>query len=444
MTSQGRVTRLGLRSRGNAMVTDRYDNTITAASAAVADAYADAVDCLLAGAPGLIPAFEAVTQADPEFALGWVGLARAHQSFGAMPEARQAMERARSVPAGLTERERSHLNAFDLLIAGKGPQAYAAIRAHVNTWPRDALVAQTCSSVFGLIGFSGQPGREAEILAYTAALMPHYGEDWWMTSQYAFALCENGALARAEDQIDRALALKDRNAHGAHVRSHILYETGRTAEGRAWLSDWLAPYARDGIMYGHLTWHSALWSLAEGDTEAMWAQVDAAVAPDSGTLSPGINVLTDTASILQRAMMAGVGVSADRWAAVSDYALRTFPATGNAFIDVHAALAHAMAGNDAALEAIISAPAGPAADLVPGLACGFRAMAAEDWGAASENLTGAMNDLARIGGSRAQRDLLEQCLLTCLIRDGRDREAHDIARLRRPLLVSGADAHAAH
>ena len=111
--------------------------------------------------------------------------------------------------------------------------AYAAIRAHADTWPRDALVAQTCSSVFGLIGFSGQPGREAETLAFVAGLLPHYGEDWWIISQYAFALCETGNLSKADQVIDRALALKSDSAHGAHVRSHVTYEMGETAAGRA-------------------------------------------------------------------------------------------------------------------------------------------------------------------------------------------------------------------
>jgi hypothetical protein len=135
-----------------------------------------------------------------------------------------------------------------------------------------------------------------------------------------------------------------------------------------------------------------------------------------------------------------VEVPQARWASISNYAERAFPATGNAFVDVHAALAHAMAGKTTALERIIESPAGPAADLVPDLAAGFRALAAQDWGAAADSLMRAISDLARIGGSRAQRDLVEQSLMHALVQDGRRNEAVSVARLRRPLLLGAVNA----
>ena len=71
---------------------------------------------------------------------------------------------------------------------------------------------------------------------------------------------------------------------------------------------------------------------------------------------------------------------------------------------------------------------GPAADLVPDLARGFGAVARQDWTAVVDHMTAAMSDLARIGGSRAQRDMVEQTLLTALMAlDKRKRR-----RLSRP------------
>jgi hypothetical protein len=167
----------------------------------------------------------------------------------------------------------------------------------------------------------------------------------------------------------------------------------------------------------------------------MWTRVDAAVAPEAGSGGPAINILTDTASILHRATLAGVDVSPERWESVSDYALKAFPRTGNAFIDIHAALAHAMAGRQEALKQIIDHPAGPAADLVPDLATGFGAVARGDWAEAARLLTRSMGDLARVGGSRAQRDVVEQTLIEALLRQGKRDEARDIALLRRPILA---------
>jgi hypothetical protein len=51
-------------------------------------------------------------------------------------------------------------------------------------------------------------------------------------------------------------------------------------------------------------------------------------------------------------------------------------------------------------------------------------------------MTRAMADLARVGGSRAQRDMVEQTLLTALVRQGKVEEARDVATLRRPILAA--------
>ncbi|MGA9432713.1 MAG: tetratricopeptide repeat protein [Roseobacter sp.] len=417
------------------MLKDQYGNGLTTSSHAARDGYVAALDLMLEGQGGIRAGFQSVVEADARFALGWVGLARAYQYAGDMPAALNAIETAKSLTSGVSAREVSHVAALDLMLSGRLAEAYSAIREHVQAFPRDALVAQTCSSVFGLIGFSGQPGREAEMLAFNAGLLPHYGEDWWAISQYAFALCETGNLSKADMLIDRALSLNPRNAHGVHVRSHVSYELGETETGRAFLSEWMTDYSPAGVMFTHLNWHEALWALEQGDINHMWEKVDAAVAPEANSGGPAINILTDTASILHRATMAGVEVSQGRWASLSDYAQTAFPKTGNAFIDVHAALTHAMAGRQAALEAIIDHPAGPAADLVPDLARGFGAVARQDWTAVVDHMTAAMSDLARIGGSRAQRDMVEQTLLTALMALDKKEEAQVIATLRRPVLA---------
>ena len=422
------------------MFSDQYSNDLTTKHQAARDAYVEGLNLLLNGHAGVMGAFERAVAADDSFALGWIALARAQQYADDLTSARASVEIAQARASGLTSREASHLNAFALLLTGQGPAAYKAIRTHMDEWPRDAILAQTCSSVFGLIGFSGQPGREAETLAFVAGLLPHYGEDWWIISQYAFALCETGNLAKADVVIDKSLALNPAGAHSAHVRSHVTYEMGDADAGRAYLRDYMAGYDPGGVLYTHLNWHEALWALEQGDLETMWAKVDGAVAPEAGSTSPAINVLTDTAAILHRATMAGVAVDQARWQSISEYASAKFPKPGMGFVDVHAALAHAMAGRDAALAEIIDNPAGSVADLMPDFGRAFGAVAAEEWAQAARHLTRAMGDLARIGGSRAQRDMVEQTLLTALIKQGKTEEARDIAALRRPLLSAAVAA----
>ena len=56
-----------------------------------------------------------------------------------------------------------------------------------------------------------------------------------------------------------------------------------------------------------------------------------------------------------------MAVPKEKWREVSAYASRFFPDPGLGFIDYHAALAHAMAGDGDALAKIVSNPKGPAA-----------------------------------------------------------------------------------
>lgn len=420
------------------MLTDAYDNPISTTSQGARDAYDAGVRAFLAAGPGVEAHFRRAVEADPGFALGHVALGRQLQMLARGPEAVEAVATARGLTDGLSGREAAHVHALGLLIEGKGADAYPLIRAHCDEHPRDAMVAQTCIGVFGLIGFSGQPGREAEQLAFTSALLPHYGEDSWFLGGHAFAQVEAGQTAKAAESVERALALDPRNANSAHYKAHIHYEAGETRAGYDYLVDWRRDYAKEALLHCHCSWHVALWALEQGDVDTMWATIDADVAPGAAW-GPPINVLSDTASILFRASLAGVEIPAERWKAVSDFGATFFPNPGLAFADVHAALAHAMAGNAEALERVISDARGPAGDLVATLGEAFGALAAQDWPLAQRHLVRTLSDHARIGGSRAQRDLIEYALMACLLRQGLTDQARLLLETRRPLK---SDAHA--
>lgn len=422
------------------MLKDQYDNALTTSSQSACQNYIEGIDRILAGSPDMTSPFEAAIAADDNFALAYVGLARAQQLSGDSPSSRATIADAEAHSGGITTRESAHLHAMNLLLTGRVPEGYKAVRAHVADHPRDALVAQTATSVFGLIGFSGMPGREAELLAYTSELMPHYGEDWWCLGQHAFSLCETGQLDRASDMIDLSLSLNPKASHSAHVRSHIYYEVGETDRGVSYLKDWLSDYDRSGIMHGHLSWHVALWALEMGDVSQMWEHIDASVKPGVSQGLP-INIMTDTASILYRAEIAGVAVPKERWQEISDYATQFFPKTSLGFVDIHAALAHAMAGNNEELSRIIDNPRGPCADLVREVAEAYRAVVSKNWGEATSIFLKALTDHARLGGSRAQRDLLDFSLLNVLLKQGKDEEASHLLQLRRPALIGSSSIH---
>jgi tetratricopeptide (TPR) repeat protein len=410
---------------------DRYGLKLSTASADARDAYADGVDRMLAGDEGAEHAFQRALDLDSDFALAKAALARAQQFLGDGRAARTFMGEALEMTAPSTDREKSHLNAMDLLIKGR-PEGYDAIQTHLVDHPRDALIAQTCCGVFGLIGFSGQPGRESEQLAFTTSLARHYGDDWWFLGQHAFSQVEAGQTAVADTSIDRALAGNPRSAHNAHIRAHVDYEAGGADVGLKRLTEWLPGLERAAIMHCHISWHISLWALAAGDIDRMWQVYDEGVSPE-GAWGPTINVITDCVALLYRAQLAGVPVSAERWQVISDYATTTFPRTGIGFVDAHAALAFAMSGDSAELDRVLENAKGPAADVVTALAKGFRKMSARDWTGAIDDLSGTMGCHDRIGGSRAQRDLVEFAMAEAMKQAGRADEASRMLKMRRPI-----------
>lgn len=419
------------------MLDDRYGNPISTTSADARDAYIEGVDHILAATYGAIEAFGQVLRADPGFALGHIGMARAQMYAADMAGARASVERALKLSKGITSRERQHIAIFDLMLGGQPAAARDAVWAHVRDFPRDALAAQLNTNVFGLIGFSGRPGREAELFAYTSQLSPHYGEDWWMMSMHSLSMCEIGRPADALELMEKSMALNPRNANGSHFKAHELYELGEAETGLSYLRDWMVDYDRRALLHGHNSWHAALWQLELGQIDAMWATVDGSVAPGASESLP-INVVTDTASLYWRAAMKGVEIDPERWKILSDYTSRMFPKAGQSFVDMHAALAHAMAGDGAKLSKLTTVTNGFAGDLVAPVARAWRSFAAQDWKQALTDLTPLLFDHARIGGSRAQRDLIELTYVHVLLKLGQTDEARRALLARRPIFADNA------
>src|SRR5262249_2286704 len=122
------------------MLTDRYGLALSTTSAAARDAYVEGVDLLLTVYPGAATAFDRAIAADPSFALALIGKARALQLSGDLPAMREAFASAQALSEGGSARDLSHMEVFRHLFAGQPTTALAAVRAHVETWPRDALV----------------------------------------------------------------------------------------------------------------------------------------------------------------------------------------------------------------------------------------------------------------------------------------------------------------
>lgn len=283
------------------MLDDRYGLPLSSASVAARDAYVAGADSVLSAVTGYREHLAQALAADPTFALAHVALARGLFMDGDVMQAREAAARARALAAEASQREQSHVNAIALTLEGMPAQATLA---HLGRWPRDAMVLSPATSVFGLFGFSGDPDHEEQLYRLLVSLAPAYGQDWWFDAVHAFAACETGRLASAWALIERSLAQHPRNAHGAHFRSHVMYERGESTTALAYLEAWMPALDKRSLMHCHLSWHVALAALAAGRPERAWEAYRACVHP-GGAWGPPINVVTDAASFLWRAELAG-------------------------------------------------------------------------------------------------------------------------------------------
>jgi tetratricopeptide (TPR) repeat protein len=382
-----------------------------------AGAYLEGVDLLLHAKPGPEKAFARAVALDPDFALAHAGLARALFLAARVPEAKTAAARARELVPKLAERERNTAEVVLLTTEGASARAYALAREHLEKHPTDAMVLAPCTGVFGLIGFSGREGREQELRQLMEELAPHYGEEPWFLVQLAFSQVETGDTEIARKTIERAMALDPRSAHGAHVKAHVHYEAGEKEEGLKFLRQWLPGYAKEGLLHCHINWHIALWQMELGDQESALRTYLKGVHP-GGAWGPPINVLTDAAAFLWRAELAGAPRNPELWHEVKRYGDQNFPAAGLAFADVHRALAYAATGDEVALEKMLGElrerqEAGKlfAGPIVPALAQAFDAFARKDHAKAVALLAPHMAEHERIGGSRAQRRLIDLTLV---------------------------------
>ena len=423
---------------------DRYGLPLSTASEQAAQAYQRAADRLLAAGADLIEGFDAALAIDPGFALAQIGRARCLATYGRASEAKASANRARELVQGATRRERGHVEALALSVEGRGAEALAAIREHLVEFPRDALVLQPATGIFGLMGFSGRLEREAELLAMLDALATHYGEDWWFASIHAFAECEGGRLSDAEQRVERALVAAPHNANAAHVRTHVYYELRQAPEAATFLRAWLREYSPVALLRGHLSWHLALLELSLGDADAAWTLYEREIgAPlhGAGPPTPPLNILTDAASWLWRAQLCGETERAGEWRALAALAAERFPKAGVAFGDVHAALAFTRTQDHAALgrlreELAQLAIERPACGTAERFAAAFAAYAEQDWSRAADLFAEQHKACVRIGGSQAQRELIDRSLLSALQRAGRDEQANALLA-QRPHIADG-------
>jgi len=406
---------------------DRYGYRLTTSPEAAA-AYNRGIGELLRLRTGAVESVATSVALDPTFALGHAALALLGHEMCAPVDVAARLRDALLHAGRATDRERSHVHAVDAHLRGDSRPLVAHLRAH----PRDALLLSTAVPT---IAFAGVTEVPAEAWAIVEDAIPAYGEDWWFTGLLAFVRQEQGRFDEAMSLSCRSLAEEPGAGHSAHARAHAHYETGDHEAGLSWMDAWVTGAGAATDSLSHFSWHAALHELSLGDLDAVRTRYDGQLRPE-GML--GCRALVDTGSLLYRwALTPGAtdvpGLQAVATAAGRDVLAR--PATP--FLALHAAVA-LLALDDgpglAGLTGWAETHTHPTQrDVVAPLVRALALMQAGSCSAAADALASLTSGLPRLGGSDAQREIVEETRIAALLRAGRLDDARRLldARLDR-------------
>ncbi len=403
---------------------DAFGQALTCASADALAAYDRAVDHQLHAWPGGLRALDEALLLDPGFALAHSTRALVLQSQGRGAEAAAAVQRSREVGAGLSEREQSHISAIGHAVEGRAGLALATVIAHANHWPADALVMSMALGAFGLIAFSGATDHDAQRLAFVRRVAPHYNDDNpWMLVHRSWSLTEAGDPDAGLPLVERSLALRRHNGNAAHVLMHAHFERAEPAAALSFVDDWLQQYPGDAMLFGHLHWHAALCEIELGRIDDAIVRLLARIEPHLQHALPLIG-MTDVTSLLWRLRLQGCsGLS---WQAAAAFAAARFPGGGNVFAELHLAMLAAANGDFVALHAgrerlQRQADAGhTGAPVALHWVAGLQALIGGDTEAAHTHLAASLAEAPRVGGSHAQRMVIDLTLAAQQATDGGD------------------------
>lgn len=415
--------------------TDHRNLPLSTCSLSAVEHYKTGVDLLLSLWPGALEQLDLAIQQDPNFALAYAARARLHAIHARPTQSKIEISRAEAlVQRNGTQREQSHVAVLSLAINGRGAEALTASLSHLESWPQDVLIFGLPLGAFGLFAFSGMANHDQARVDLCEQHAKHFaGDDWWFLTYRGWSHTENGNVTLGRKLTERALQIRRSNANAAHAMAHALHECGANAEAQQMIADWLPDYDRTGVLHGHIAWHGALIALEQGDVVRALDYYTCSVAPSSSAGTP-VNIVSDSASFLWRLEAYGYEVPPPLWSEAAAYASGHFQQPGFAFADFHMSIIEAHTGNQPMIErrqrtllqAIQNAPS-PAGSVNLELCSAIQAFASGSFAECARVLEPLALDVARIGGSGAQRELVNDMLVVSLMK------AQEIAKARSAL-----------
>ena len=365
---------------------------------------------------------EEASASDPELVL-----ARVLQAYLALyASSASGLHRARalvsdlqpwSLPVG--EREVLHVLAAQSWADGEWERAAGFLERALLHDSRDLLALKVAQDLAFFIGNQRDLRDVVErVFAVWPSDRPGYG---FVCGMYAFGLEENGQYEAAEENARRALADNPRDVWAVHAQAHVFEMRGTQRIGVAFLDrtaqDWSSSYFAT-----HNWWHRALYHLELREADEALALYD---GPIRGSRSSEWLDVDDAASLLWRLHLFGVDVG-DRAGTLFEDIEGLLGEPVAVFNDWHAVMSAGLAGAHEVCERLIvvngSARGGTNRRAIDAaglqLLEGFAAFASGDNDRALRRLVDMPPKAHVVGGSHAERDVIDLTLMAAAARSG--------------------------
>ena len=441
-------------------LTDLYGNPLTLgdrpsatggetlSDAAVSDAWGHAAQQMLAHQMTSQAPFDKVLNAAPQFALGWAVKGWSYVLLGrrellAEAAAAYAQARAAASATAVAIADQLVIDALGLAIAGRWRAAADLLDQALNQTPNSALLVKLSHATRFILGDARGMRRSIEnVLDHYDNKHPHAG---YVYGCYAFALEETGDYQAAESWGRRGLDINPDDAWGLHAVAHVYEMQVDPDGGYRWVMENRPAWENSNNFRVHVWWHVALFLLEQGDMDQVLALYDQEIRADK---TDDYRDIANGASMLMRLELEGIDVG-ERWEELADLAEARIDDACLAFADLHymmsltgakrweAAARMVARFKDTAdhhlgdLGVITRKSAAPVAE-------GLLAYATGDAEAAVRAMAPSDDQLYRIGGSHAQRDVFRRVAIDAAIAAG----SLDIARKilkERMMLRGGVD-----
>jgi tetratricopeptide (TPR) repeat protein len=329
--------------------------------------------------------------------------------------------------ASTPARERAHYEAVCALQEGRWHQACRIWGQLLTDEPRDALALQWAHL------WDFYRGDALNLRQRPARALPEWSQDDrlypYVLGLYAFGLEECNLYPQAEEAGRRAAGGRAKVPWAVHAVAHVMEMQGRFEDGAAWLRHHQHDWSDGNGFAAHLWWHKALYRLESMDCAGVLRLVDKRL---SGDALQTAQHRMDAAALLWRLHLLDIDVAGCFGELLSEWQPDQRDAGYCSFNDVHIVLAFLGAGEIAAAEGWLARCAervlrpddgaatnhAVARDVGLPIMRGLLAHARGEHEAAVAQLAGTRSELPRLGGSHAQREIIDMTLMESTARAG--------------------------